>query len=390
MEEKTKFIIMGFIGILIVSLFINFQVYSSKQEVVRDRDILKNDNIALAKKAEESLNDNRRLEERINSLNMDLEKISKAKDELAVKVNFLNREKDDLVKKIKSQATPAAAVSSPMAQEEPKVSVGQGAEDMYWAGVLKAKKSLEVQLENVNSQLKTMQIKGEQMKKDKNVLDLEVKSLNRDKQDLKRQLEYNQKLIDSLAQELVREKNDKFDTQTTVSSLKDENEVIKRQLKSLNVRKINLESKVTELQREKFDFENKLTVMDSVLKDNISQMDGLKRQFEAAQKERLMTLTEPKNESVELPPIVVRPQAEMQKETAGASTTGKVLTVNEDSGFVIINIGEDAGLRMGDTFQVYRDNDSIATIEVIQLRPNIAACDIKKSTAAIKSGDIIR
>jgi len=390
MEEKTKFIIMGFIGILIVSLFINFQVYSSKQEVVRDRDILKSDNISLSKKVEESLKDNRRLEDRMSSLNMDLEKISKAKDELAVKVEFLIKEKEALVKKIKSQAAPVAT-AAPQALEESRVSMAQGAEDMYWAGVLKAKKSLEVQMENVNSQLKTMQINGEQLKKDKDVLDLEVKSLNRDKQDLKRQLEYNQKLIDSLAQELVREKNDKFETQTTVSSLKDENEIIKRQLKSLNVRKINLESKVTELQREKFDFENKLTVMDSVLKDNITQMDGLKRQFEAAQKERLTALVEPKKESVELPPIVVRPQAEMPKEAGSAPpTTGKVLTVNEDSGFVIINIGEDAGLRMGDTFQVYRGNESIATIEIIQLRPNISACDIKKSTGTIKSGDIIR
>jgi len=390
MEEKTKFIIMGFIGILVVSLFINFQVYSSKQEVVRERDILKNDNMSLAKKAEESLKDNRRLEDRIGSLNDDFEKISKVKDELARKVEFLNKEKEDLVKKIKSQVAPVAAAVSPQGIEEPRVSIALGAEDIYWAGVLKAKKSLEVQMENVNSQLKTMQINSEQMKKDKSVLDLEVKSLIRDKQDLKRQLEYNQKLIDSLAQELVREKNDKFETQTTVASLKDENEVIKRQLKSLNVRKINLESKVTDLQREKFDFENKLTVMDSVLKDNITQMDGLKRQFEAAQKEKLMALVEPQKESVELPPIVVRPQAELPKEAASAFTTGKVLTVNEDSGFVIINIGEDAGLRMGDTFQVYRDNESIATIEIIQLRPNISACDIKKSTGIIRSGDIIR
>jgi len=392
MEEKTKFIIMGFIGILVVSLFINFQVYSSKQEVVRERDILKSDNMSLAKKAEESLKDNRRLEDRIGSLNNDFEKISKAKDELARKVEFLNKEKEILVKKIKSQVAPVAVAVPQGSQEseEPRMSINQGAEDIYWAGVLKAKKSLEVQMENVNSQLKTMQINSEQMKKDKNVLDLEVKSLNRDKQDLKRQLEYNQKLIDSLAQELVREKNDKFETQTTVASLKDENEVIKRQLKSLNVRKINLESKVTDLQREKFDFENKLTVMDSVLKDNISQMDGLKRQFEAAQKEKLMALIEPQKESVELPPIVVRPQAELPKEAASAFTTGKVLTVNEDSGFVIINIGEDAGLKMGDTFQVYRDNQSIATIEIIQLRPNISACDIKKSTGIIKSGDIIR
>ena len=388
MEEKTKFIIMGFIGILIVSLFINFQVYTSKQEVIRDRDLLKNENISLNKKVEEGLKDNRRLEDKIGSLNMDLEKIAREKDELVRKYEFLNKEKEELAKKIKSQVTPVTV--APLATEEQKVSSVSGAEDVYWAGVLKAKKNLEMQLENVNSQLKTIQINSEQLQKDKNVLDLEVKTLNRDRQDLKRQLEYNQKIIDSLAQELVREKNDKFEIQTTLNSLRDENAIIKRQLKTLNLRKINLESKVTQLQIEKFDFENKLSVMDSVLKDNISQMDGLKRQLEAAQKEKLMALTEPKKESVELPPIVIRPQEETIKPQTTAPTTGKILKVDEESGFVIIDLGEDAGLRVGDSFEVYRENNSIGSIEVIQLSPNVAACDIKKASTPIKVGDTIR
>lgn len=386
MEEKTKFIIMGFIGILIVSLFINFQIYSSKQGVVRERDILKNDNMSLAKKVEESLKDNRRLQDRIGALNTDFEKISREKEDLVRRYEFLNKEKEELAKRLKAQISPVVARSQ--AAEEQKLSPASGAEDVYWAGILKAKKNLEMQLENVSSQLKTMQINSEQLQKDKSVLDLEIKSLTREKQDLKRQLEYNQKMIDSLAQELVREKNDKFQIQTTLSSLKEENEIIKRQLKTLNVRKINLESKVTQLQREKFDFENKLSVMDSVLKDNISQMDGLKRQLESAQKGRIMALTGPKKESVELPPIVVRP-AETAK---NAPATGKVLKVDEESGFVIIDLGEDAGLRLGDSFQVYRQDspNPIGSLEVIQLSPNVAACDIKKSNAPIREGDAIR
>ena len=35
MVDKTKFIIMGLVGILVISLFLNWQVYSSKLEAER-------------------------------------------------------------------------------------------------------------------------------------------------------------------------------------------------------------------------------------------------------------------------------------------------------------------------------------------------------------------
>ena len=70
--------------------------------------------------------------------------------------------------------------------------------------------------------------------------------------------------------------------------------------------------------------------------------------------------------------------------------TGKILAINKDANFVIIDLGEDRGINVGDTFQVYREGESIATIGVIQARKSIAACEIKKETTAIKVGDTIR
>ena len=69
---------------------------------------------------------------------------------------------------------------------------------------------------------------------------------------------------------------------------------------------------------------------------------------------------------------------------------GKVLAINRDSNFVIVDIGEDAGVKIGDTFRVYRDDKSVADLEVIQTRKNIAACDIKVEMSPIKIGDSIR
>jgi len=101
-------------------------------------------------------------------------------------------------------------------------------------------------------------------------------------------------------------------------------------------------------------------------------------------------------ESVNLPPIVVRPGAQefSTEEPAVISQTeageGKVLAINRENNFVVIDLGEAAGIKVGNTFHVYREDQPIATIQAIQTRRDIAACDIKQETETIKIGDTIR
>jgi hypothetical protein len=73
-----------------------------------------------------------------------------------------------------------------------------------------------------------------------------------------------------------------------------------------------------------------------------------------------------------------------------AATAGKILSVDRDNNFVVIDLGIDVGIKIGDTFQVYRGDRIIATIEVIQARRGIAACDIKKEYLSIIAGDTVR
>lgn len=392
MEEKTKFIIMAFIGILVVTLLFTLQVYTSKQAIMLERDALQKDKASLSKKIEDVLKDSKRLEDRISALNTDLDRVSKEKDEIKNKLERVNKEKQELENKLKTQPRPM--LTSPVMAEQPKQIGLSGSTEAYWAGILKAKMSLEVQSESMRTQFKALQINNEQLQKDKNVLELEAKNLAREKQDLERQYAYNQKrnqeIIDKLAQELVMEKNDKFQIEESIKSIKSENDILKRQLKTQSSRKVNLEAQLAEIEKEKADFENKLSVMDTVLKDNIMQLDNFKKQLELSQKNKIMLET--KKETVELAPIVVRPKQEIQAQSSGGALAykGKVVSVNEDNNFVIIDLGEDAGVRMGDVFQVYRQDKQIATIEVIQLRPDICACDIRKQAAPIMPGDSVR
>jgi len=389
MEQKIKFIIIGLIAFLVLSIFTNLQTLSSKAAIQRERDRLSKESSILEEKFNKVSRDYQRLEEKSNLLNQDLEKASKEKEDIQSKYDSLTKVNQELEERIKSLQFKTETANAPAAFEP---------QDSYWAGILKTKTILELQLENVRSELKTLQINNEQLQRDKNSLQSEANNLNLEKQDIKRQLEYNQKqlvynqkIVDNVALELVGEKNDKSQIKDTFKAVKNENLVLRRQLKSLSNRKVNLERKIQELQEENAHFEKRFNEMGILLKDKLLQVDNLKMQVGFGSAAAGVPGAEKNNSSVELPPIVVRPQKELPalEAEAGSSLGARVLAINKENNFVIIDAGGDSGIKVGNSFSVLRGNNIVATIEVIQARKSISACDIKKEISPIKIGDSI-
>jgi chromosome segregation ATPase len=388
MDQKVKIIIIALIAVLALSFFLTFQAYLSKQAVTKERDALKVDNDSLVKKANDALQQRQQLQNRIDALNANLDKITKEKDEIQNKFDLVNKEKADLVEQIKTlksrKIQTAQAMSAPSSLQAAAVPA-----DAYWAGILKAKTDLELQVQNIRQELRTMQINSEQLQKEKNSLLLEVNSLERDKADLARQIEYNQKLMDSMSAELVAEKNDKFQIQASSKSLKEENKFLRRQLKALNSHKVDLDRKLASLKDKNDALSTQLSEMESMLKERITKAGAAVKQ--QAQPKEAQVSSAAKKESVELSPIVVRPQKSNEAaQQVAATLSGKVLAINRDNNFIIVDIGEEDGVKIGNTFTVYRQNQPIAEVGVIQARKDISACDIKKESVPIKLGDTVK
>jgi DNA repair exonuclease SbcCD ATPase subunit len=388
MEKKIKFILMGLGGILLISIILNIQISASKKAVEQERNNLKTENASLSQKVEESQQKARRLEEKLASLTKELERISNERENFQRKVELLNKEREDLIEKLKAEKEKQAALAkAPEEQKVPSVP-----EDSYWAGILKTKADLGVQLENIRSELKGVRINNEQLQREKSSLDLDINNLTREKQELGRQIDYNKKVMDSITVELVREKNDKMQLGDILKTVKGENSVLRRQLRSLNSRKIDLEKKIQGLQEDKTTLERRLNEMESLLRDQITNINNLKQQLDTLHSGgKIEAQGGQKKESVELPPIVVRPQETVAPtQEAALPLSGKVLAVNRENNFAIIDLGEDTGVNAGETFQVYREDRPIATIEVIQVRKEISACDIKRESTPIQIGDTVK
>ncbi len=384
MEKKIKLILVGLIAISVVFIFLFLQASSSKQAVIRDAQELAQKNETLNKQAQQLQGGLRDYEQKIDSLNKDLSRISKEKLDLEKKYELANKAKDDLTDKIKFLQDQLAT------KKEPEVAPPPPPTDAYWADVLKSKTDLELQLDTLRNDLKSAQINDEKLQREKTTLELELNNLKREKEDLKRQFDYSQKMVDGLSQDLVREKNDKNKMQETFGSLRSENGMLLQQVRSLSNRKVTLENKLQALQEEKANLERKFGEMQVMLSDKLSQLGNLNKQVTeiATEEKPKKDLPLSKRESVELPPIVVRPQAEnLQPESAPLE--GRVSALNRENNFVIIDFGEEAGVKLGNRFRVTRNGQYVADIEVIQTRKNISACDIKKEISPIQIGDSV-
>ena len=250
-------------------------VNGDKQQLTRERDELKKENVSLASKIDRLTVDLRGYQDKIHSLNVELEKAYQDKIEFEKKYTLANKDREELVEKLKTQARPVPVVQEVQQSFTPQTN------DAYWAGILKAKADLEFQLNNARGELKKLQIDNEQLQREKASFELELNNLKRENDDLSRQLDYNKKLLDSLAQELVREKNDKTQIQDSYKLIRNENSVLTRQINSLNLRKADLERKLQETNEQRVSLEHRAKEMEAKLTERLNQINNLKERIES-------------------------------------------------------------------------------------------------------------
>jgi predicted RNase H-like nuclease (RuvC/YqgF family) len=209
-------------------------------------------------------------------------------------------------------------------------------------------------------------------------------------------------MVDNLTQELAREKTDKLEIAKRLKALKADNRQLRQQIQSLGERKLSLEKKLSDMQSKNAALESSLASMELYVKQQMFQMDDIKTQMEDARgsvKASGARTTQPdkrtdatgRKEAIQLPPIVVRPsQQPATSSKANFGDQARIISIDQDNNFVVVNVGQESNIKIGDTLQVLRDGQAIGTVQVIQTRERIAACDIKDEKTPLRVGDLIR
>ncbi len=422
------------LAILVVGVFL-FAGYTliEKQRLIKEKDSLEKqieefqnrekkyvvDNKALQDKLNDVEKAKAKMEERLKTVDADMEalntkikQLTQERDEWQKRVDEIKKERDDLLVKVQEKPEPQIVykyIEKEATEEEKEGQVqppeGQGKEDgvykiesvteedeSYWADVLKGKAALALEVEKLTEELSKSSVEVVELKKQNSDLQLELSSVKNQKEGIERDIKYGKDLSDTLSLELARSKNDNKFLNNRIGKLNEENNYLREQMKQLTSTKIALEKSIVRLQDEKKEVEKKLLETENVIQSRIDEIWQIKESLDKS----FQTTKPGMTNEIELPPIIVSAQEsggestdESRKET-GPGFQGNVVSVNEENNFVILDLGEAEGIKIGDALSVYRGTEFVAALEVIQVRKDIAAADIKNKVAKILIGDEVR
>ena len=413
MDKKIKLIVIVLFAIAAISLILAFNFLSQKQDIeskaIQEIQSLEqeNESLSIARSKLESSNKSlssdlnkaksrlQDIDDEIKMLNERYESVSKDRDSLVNKVQTLIEEKQKLKGEFEEEKKELERAIKEQEKEKGGKKIIVGAyeispeQEAQWAEVLRKKAELEFELQSAQSQLKEMTYKVEASTRGKGILEMELKELAQFKEDLERRASYNEKLADSLAGDLVREKNDKELLVTQLDKLRQDGRQMRSRIKDLEETKTTLYKKLDNLEQQRNILQGKLRNTADMLDERVGEVVKVRKQFDSF-KEKQSAQSIGSSRTVELSPIIV--QGKEEPSPTSSTLTGRVLSINKDYNFVIVDLGEQVGVRVNDEFVVYRDNRYIGHLKVVQLRGEIAAADIKDLTSGeeVRVGDIAK
>ena len=403
MSPKIKVLLIGLAAVCALALVIAFQL-NAVNKALRNEFALKQQEFAsekqsLSQQLSNALETKKRLDAELGDLRVKFDSVTKEKEGLQEKFDLVTKERASLVdkvqdlakqkKELEAEVTKLKKAKEASSETETTAAPAIPADDVYWANMLREKASLEIQVKQLNTQLTDLQLKTDKAMEEGRKLDLQYKTVTSTKTDLERRLIYNEKLAETLSEDLVREKRDKKALSDQLDSLRQENYEMKSRLIALGDKKTSLESKLVDAQQEREILSKRLGELDQILQERVDQIVQVKDDLKTA-RTQIKEASTKESRVVQLQPIVVKAGEEGPKGKATAA--GQVLAVNEENNFVIIDLGENNGAQVGQTLSVLRNALKIATLEIIQTRKEISAADIKNvsSGTKIKVGDMVQ
>ena len=346
----------------------------------------------------------------VERLNMELSSVTKENVELNAKLEAVHKEFSSLESRhadLRSQYQGLLDEKDELKRELGKVKKGKYfvekklkdmESDRFLARLLEEKTSLDVELARLKGSLAPKEEEIENLKRENMDLGVRLAKVIERNDYLASKLEDSKKVAEILSRDVL--------------SAKDAKEGYEQQFETMRAESQILKTKVVEFEKTSLTAANLLAEKEnaqlkaSSLEREIGRKNEEIEQLKVAIGDRGRGIKELRAEAyhspqeVELPPIVLQRQdygssrnavSALEQITRPGSLEGKIVTVNREHSFVVIDLGEDAGVGIGTVFNVYRDNLWIGSIESIQTRQKISACDIKdvKENFSIEISDIV-
>ncbi|MFC1667459.1 hypothetical protein ACFL0P_06340 [Candidatus Omnitrophota bacterium] len=411
MDKTLRSILWVLVALVVLSSFSAGWFFVAKEklhdEYVNLESLFKINMARLNREILSSNNRNIELKTKLEAIEKDMKALEAKNKDLGLEYEGLLSKRDDLDKEL-------ARVKKGKFFLERKLKDVES--EKFVAGLLKEKVTLEVELKRLRDSMAPKEFEIEKLKQKNMDLGISISKITEEKSFLEKKLNDSTEVAEILSRDLLKEKDEARQYEQESERMRIENRLSKTKISELE----SITDKYNKLLANNENMQFRIASMERDLNYKNQEVDTLKRAIKDATPPRAEAYHSPSE--VELPPIVLpRAAAENQSRVGydsmeqnferegytrtafGAATSspkwlgrrenlrGRIVTVNKEHGFVVVDLGKRDGIDIEDVFDVYRGDLQVGSIEVIQARERIAAADIKdtKERFDIRVDDVV-
>jgi len=375
MDKTLRSILWILVGLVVLSSFSTAWFFLSKEKLYSEYTNLEelfkttmnklNTEIALATKEKTELKSKlQAIEEKFSSLEASHRKLSSESDATLSERNDLRRE--------------LSSVKKGKAFLEKRLNEMES--DMFVANLMKQKVGLEVEIERLKNEVNPKEQEISRLRTENMDKDLKLAQLQEEKNSIEQKLKNSEQVAQILSSDLLKEKDLSGGSKAMSEKIAMENNALNSKISEFE----DIAKEYNSLLAEKEDIRARL----AKLENDVEYKDKEINKYKVALQESAVKSQEVRAEAYRVPGEVELPTIRAQKtamlttpslERAGETEElkGKVVTINMEHNFVVIDLGKQDGIDVGNKFNVYREETLLGSVEIIQARDKIAAADIK-------------
>lgn len=252
--------------------------------------------------------------------------------------------------------------------------------DIFIANLLKQKVGLEVEIERLKNEMNPKDQEISRLRAESMDKDVIISKLHEEKNLIEQNLKNSEQVAQILSIDLLKEKDVNKDDKAVYEKIAMENNALKSKISEFE----EIAKEYNDLLAEKDNLRAKIAKLETDVEYKNQEMDKMKIALQEnavkAQDVRVEAYHSP--QEVDLLPIRAQKTAKLTTpslERIGekAELKGRIVTINREHNFVVIDLGRQDGIDIGNRFNVYREGVFLGLIEIIQARDKIAAADIK-------------
>ena len=236
------------------------------------------------------------------------------------------------------------------------------------------------------------------VRSEKQELEQQLSEVRKAKQQVEADLSHSREQLTQLNQQLAKESQAKEALAKSMDDRQHEIDRLMKDLEQARAEKTGLTDQVAKLQKEQQSFNEQLTQLQQAKTELETKLAQFSEHPTVELEKVVVTKPSAAGQTARIPSTPATPDASAPVALSVAAPAspgllqGQVVVVNRQYDFIVMDIGRNKGLEMGQEFQVSRGDQVLGRVKVEKIYDELSAASILPNSKkdAIKEGDLVK